>query len=57
MALSIGANNLFNIYPQEVIRSNSARLGADAGGIFRYSEFNPFPYSGAFYYTRLTVKF
>ena len=55
--VSIGANNLFDVYPQEVIRSNAQRLGADAGGIFRYSEFNPFPYSGAFYYTRLTVKF
>lgn len=55
--VSIGANNAFDIYPQEVIRSNPQRLGADAGGVFRYSEFNPFPYSGAFYYTRLTVKF
>lgn len=55
--ISVGANNAFDVYPQEVIRSNPARLGADAGGVFRYSEFNPFPYSGAFYYTRLTVKF
>ncbi len=55
--VSIGANNVFDVYPQEVIRSNPQRLGADAGGVFRYSEFNPFPYSGAFYYTRLTVKF
>lgn len=54
--VSVGANNLFDVYPQEVIRSNAQRLGADAGGVFRYSEFNPFPYSGAFYYTRLTVK-
>jgi iron complex outermembrane receptor protein len=55
--VSIGANNVFNVYPEEVIRSNAQRLGADAGGVFRYSEFNPFPYSGAFYYTRLSVKF
>ncbi len=57
ITLSVGANNVFDIYPQEVIRSVPARLGADSGGVFRYSEFNPFPYSGAFYYTRLTVKF
>lgn len=57
VSVSVGANNLFNIYPQEVIRSNPQRLGADAGGVFRYSEFSPFPYSGAFYYSRLTVKF
>ena len=55
--VSIGANNLFDIYPQEVIRSTAQRLGADAGGVFRYSEFNPFAYSGAFCYTRLSVKF
>ncbi|MBC7369662.1 MAG: TonB-dependent receptor [Undibacterium sp.] len=55
--LSVGANNAFNIHPPEVIRSNPQRLGADAGGVFRYSEFSPFSYSGAFYYTRLTVKF
>ncbi len=57
VTVSVGANNLFDIYPQEVIRSNAQRLGADAGGVFRYSEFNPFPYSGAFYYTRLSVSF
>jgi iron complex outermembrane receptor protein len=57
LTLSIGANNLFDIYPQEVIRSTPQRLGADSGGVFRYSEFNPFPYSGAFYYTRATIKF
>jgi iron complex outermembrane receptor protein len=55
--ISIGANNAFNIHPPEVIRSVPARLGADAGGVFRYSEFSSFSYSGAFYYTRLTVKF
>jgi len=54
--VSIGANNVFDVYPDEVIRSNAARLGADAGGVFRYSEFSPFPYSGAFYYTRISVK-
>jgi len=57
LTLSIGANNVFDVYPQEVIRSNPQRLGADAGGVFRYSEFNPFPYSGAFYYTRVALKF
>jgi len=57
ITISVGANNAFNIHPPEVIRSTPARLGADAGGVFRYSEFSPFPYSGAFYYTRLTVRF
>lgn len=57
VTLAIGANNLFDIYPQEVIRSNPQRLGADVGGVFRYSEFSPFPYSGAFYYTRLNYSF
>jgi iron complex outermembrane receptor protein len=57
LTLSVGANNAFNIHPPEVIRSTPARLGADAGGVFRYSEFSPFPYSGAFYYTRVSVTF
>ena len=57
LVVSVGVNNLFDVYPDEVIRSTAQRLGADAGGVFRYSEFNPFPYSGAFYYTRLAVKF
>jgi len=57
LTVAIGANNLFDVYPDEVIRSNPQRLGADSGGVFRYSEFNPFPYSGAFYYTRVAVKF
>lgn len=57
ITLSIGANNVFDEYPDEVIRSTPQRLGADTGGVFRYSEFNPYPYSGAFYYTRLAVKF
>lgn len=57
LTLSVGANNAFDIHPPEVIRSNPQRLGADAGGVFRYSEFSPFPYSGAFYYARVAVKF
>jgi iron complex outermembrane receptor protein len=57
LTLSVGANNAFDIHPPEVIRSTPARLGADAGGVFRYSEFSPFPYSGVFYYTRLALKF
>lgn len=57
LTVSIGANNAFNITPPEVIRSNPQRLGADAGGVFRYSEFSPFPYSGAFYYARVAVRF
>ena len=57
LTLSIGANNAFDIHPPEVIRGNPARLGQDAGGVFRYSEFSPFPYSGAFYYSRITYGF
>jgi hypothetical protein len=55
--LSVVANNRFDIYPQEVIRSNAQRLGADTGGVFRSSVFNPLPYSGAFDYSRLSVSF
>jgi iron complex outermembrane receptor protein len=57
ITLSVVANNRFDIYPQEVIRSNAQRLGADTGGVFRSSVFNPLPYSGAFDYSRLSVSF
>ncbi|EZP51338.1 hypothetical protein [Sphingomonas sp. RIT328] len=57
LTLTVGANNLFNVYPTENIRSTAALTGADTFGAFPYSEFSPFGFSGAFYYARAGVKF
>ncbi|NML07834.1 TonB-dependent receptor [Sphingomonas sp. G-3-2-10] len=57
VALTIGANNLFNVYPTENIRSTAALTGGDTSGAFPYSEFSPFGFSGGYYYVRLGVSF
>ena len=61
ITFSLGANNLFNIYPTENIRSKVvggvAYSGADNVGIFPYSGISPFGFNGAFYYTKVGYKF
>lgn len=57
VALTFGANNVFNVYPTENIRSTASLAGADSSGVFPYSEYSPFGFSGAYYYTRLAVRF
>lgn len=54
---TFGANNIFNIYPTKNIASTPALTGADTFGVFPYSEFSPFGFSGAFYYARLGFNF
>jgi len=55
--LSMGANNLFNTYPTRTIASYAGFSGTDTNGVFPYSSLSPFPYSGRFYYTRISVQF
>ncbi len=57
VSLSIGANNLFNVYPTRNIASTPTFSGTDTSGVFPYSSLSPFPYSGAFHYVRLAVQF
>jgi iron complex outermembrane receptor protein len=57
LTLTAGANNVFNAYPTRNIRSTTTVSGADTFGVFPYSEFSPFGWSGAFYYGRVTAKF
>lgn len=57
VSLTLGANNIFNVYPTENIRSTAALAGSDSSGVFPYSEYSPFGFSGAYYYTRLSVSF
>lgn len=55
--ITLGVNNLFNTYPTTNIESTAALTGSDSSGIFRYSEFSPFGFSGAYWYARLGVSF
>jgi iron complex outermembrane receptor protein len=57
VALTLGGNNIFNVYPTENIRSTAALAGADSSGVFPYSEFSPFGFSGSYYYARLSVNY
>ncbi len=57
LALTVGANNILNVYPTKNIRSTAALTGADTFGVFPYSEYSPFGFSGAYYYARLGFGF
>ncbi len=61
LTFSAGANNLFDVYPDENIRSKvvggAAFNGNDTAGIFPYSGTSPFGFTGAFYYTKMSYKF
>lgn len=61
ITVSIGANNLFDIYPDENIRSRivngTVYNGNDNAGTFPYSSVSPFGFNGAFYYAKLSLKY
>lgn len=49
--LAVGANNLFNTYPDEI------RDPIPIRGAFQYDTTSPFGFTGGSYYARLSVKF
>jgi iron complex outermembrane receptor protein len=55
--ITLGANNVFNVYPTRNIATTTQVSGADTFGVFPYSELSPFGWSGAFYYGRVHVRF
>ena len=61
VTISVGANNLFDTYPDENIRSKvvggAAFNGTDNAGIFPFNSISPFGFNGAFYYTKLSLRF
>ncbi len=48
--LAVGANNVFDVYPEKQFKQNSFN------GIFPYNGFSPFGFFGRFVYTRLSVR-
>jgi len=57
--LSVGANNLFNQYPDQVNAGLLAeqRANLDNGAVTVYPSFSPFGINGGYYYARLGYKF
>jgi iron complex outermembrane receptor protein len=58
-SLSIGANNLFNKYPDQVNATLLAerRANLDNGAVPIYPSFSPFGINGGYYYARASLKF
>jgi len=54
--VSLGANNLFDVYPEQNLASTGAWLGSDNAGIFPYSGISPFGFNGRFYYGKISYK-
>lgn len=54
--ISVGANNLFDVYPDKNIASTAQWLGSDNAGIFPYSGISPFGFNGRFYYGKISYK-
>jgi iron complex outermembrane receptor protein len=59
LTLAIGANNLFNRYPNQVNSANVAVEAAnfDNAAVEKYPPFSPFGIDGGFYYARVHFKF
>jgi iron complex outermembrane receptor protein len=59
VTVAIGANNIFNRYPNTVDKNYTAveASGFDNAAVQKYSAFSPFGIDGGFYYARLSYKF
>jgi iron complex outermembrane receptor protein len=61
LTLAVGANNLFDVYPEENFQRTAAERTAGAqdnsnAGIFPYNGVSPFGFNGAFYYVRFNFR-
>ncbi|MFD3264098.1 TonB-dependent receptor plug domain-containing protein [Phenylobacterium ferrooxidans] len=58
VTVSIGANNLFNKYPDELSAQYQAACVASGGGcVAQYPTYSPFGINGGYYYGRVTYAF
>jgi iron complex outermembrane recepter protein len=53
LGVTVGADNLFDVYPDENNQGNATTAGNNNFGIFPYNGISPFGFNGAFYYARL----
>lgn len=51
LSVAVGANNVFNVYPDKFNAANNT------SGLAQYSSFSPFGFNGGYYYGRVNVKF
>ncbi|HEX8358674.1 MAG TPA: TonB-dependent receptor [Longimicrobium sp.] len=61
LTLAVGANNLFDVYPEENFQRTDAQRATGAqdnsnAGIFPYNGVSPFGFNGAFYYVRFNFR-
>lgn len=57
-SVSLGANNLFNVYPDELnARYRTALNNAGRQNVAKYASFSPIGINGGFYYLRANYKF
>ena len=56
MKVTIGANNLFNKYPDKDLRSIDPNTGLPGNGN-QYIDASPFGYNGGSWYVRVGIKF
>lgn len=57
LTVSVGANNLFDIYPTKNIASTPAFLGNDNAGVFPFNGISPWGFNGTFWYSKLNLRF
>ena len=61
LTVALGANNLFDVYPEENFQRTTAERSAGAQdnsntGIFPFNGISPFGFNGAFYYVRFNFR-
>lgn len=61
-SVSLGASNLFDIYPTKNLASTVASVaagtnGSDNAGTFTYTNISPYGFNGAFFYAKFSLKF
>jgi iron complex outermembrane receptor protein len=58
VTVSLGANNLFNTYPDKLSAAfQAACVASGSGCVAQYPTFSPFGINGGYYYGRLTWAF
>ncbi|MBX9639360.1 MAG: TonB-dependent receptor, partial [Mycobacteriaceae bacterium] len=62
VGVTLGVNNLFDVYPDKLLASTPATVaagtnGADNAGIFPYPYISPFGYTGRSFFAKVEVRF
>lgn len=57
LKVSVGANNLFNQYPDELSAEARGLNISGSNGVGKYPTFSPYGFNGGYYYGRVTYSF